>query len=146
MHVGRCNTSSQTTSHSAQNMGSAYFIVLETPINGLDTGMDGKSLSRQMSLLDEAARQLGVQPLSEFYSVDPAQLAEFMESEGIDVSDVEPPSLQQFTAQSGLTTVRALASHFAARDAGIAQDLRDCERILIAAQQHAVNWHFEVDF
>jgi len=66
-------------------MGAAYFIVLERKIDGVDSGMDGKSLSRDMETLDDAARQLGVRPLSEFFSADPTQLAEFMEGEGVDV-------------------------------------------------------------
>jgi hypothetical protein len=127
-------------------MGAAYFIVLERKIDGLDTGMDGKSLSRHIKPLDKAARQLGVRPLSEFFSADPAQLAEFMEGEGIDVGDTAPPPLQQFTARDGLVTIRALATHAVSQKDGVAQDLRECERILIAAVQHGVGWHFEVDF
>lgn len=127
-------------------MGAAYFIVLERKIDGVDSGMDGKSLSAHMEALDEAARQLGVRPLSEFFSADPAQLAGFMEGEGVDVGDAAPPPLQQFAAQDGLATVRALASHAAARADGVTHDLRECERILSAAAQHGVGWHFEVDF
>src|SRR5687767_8144083 len=127
-------------------MGSAYFIALERKIDGVDTGMDGKSLSQHIEPLDEAARQLGVRPLSEFFSADPDQLAAFMEGEGVDPGDAAPPPLQHFTAQDGLATVRAVASHAAARADGLAQDLRECERILSAAQQHGVGWHFEVDF
>jgi hypothetical protein len=52
-------------------MGAAYFIVLERKPGGVDTDMGGKSLSRHMESLDEAARQLGVRPLSEFFSADP---------------------------------------------------------------------------
>jgi hypothetical protein len=127
-------------------MGAAYFIVLERKIDGVDTGMDGKSLSRHMESLDGAARELGVRPLSEFFSADPEQLAEFMEREGVDVGGDAPPPLQQFAAQDGLATVQALAAHPAARAEGVAEDLRECERILNAAAQHGVGWHFEVDF
>ena len=122
-------------------MGAAYFIVLERKIDGVDAGMDGKSLSRHTESLDEAARQLRVCPLSEFFSADPEQMAEFMEEAG----DMELPPLQQFTAQDGLATVRALASHAAAQADGVAQDLHECERILSAAAQHGVGWHFEID-
>ena len=127
-------------------MGAAYFIVLERKIDGLDTGMDGKSISRHIEALDAAARELGVRPLSEFFGITPDSAADFMEGESMDVSDLDLPPLQQFTAQDGLATVRALASHAAARVDGVAQDLRECERILSAAQQHGVGWHFEVDF
>lgn len=124
-------------------MGAAYFIVLERKIDGLDTGMDGKSLSLHIESLDQAARELGVRPLSEFFSPAPEQWAEFMESEG---ADVLPLALQQFTAQDGLATVRALASHTAARADGVAQDLRECDRILSAAAEHGIGWHLEIDF
>ena len=127
-------------------MGAAYFIVLESKIDCLDTGMDGKSLSRHIDSLDEAARQLGVRPLPEFFSVDPKQATDFMEGEGMDVGDIKLLPLQQFTAEEGLVTVRALAAHSAAQADGVAQDLRECERILNAAAQHGVGWHFEVDF
>jgi hypothetical protein len=126
-------------------MGVAYYIVLERQIDGLDTGMDGKSLSRRIESLDEAALQLGVRPLSEFFSADPEELADFMEGEGIASGDSELPPLQQFSAQDGLTTLRALADHDTAREDSVAQDLRDCERILTVAAQQGVGWHFEID-
>lgn len=126
-------------------MGAAQYIVLERKIDGLDTSMDGKSLSRHIEALDEAARQLGVRPLSEFFSMDPEELAQFMESEDMDADAGVLPPLQQFAAQDGLATVRALAAHEAARADNVAQDLRECERILSAAAQHGVGWHFEID-
>ena len=122
-------------------MGAAYFIVLERKIDGVDTNMDGKRLSQHIESLDEAARQLGVRPLSEFYSADPEQLAEFME--GLDATEIPP--LQQFAAQDGLTTIRALLEHAASRAEGVADDLRDCERILSVASQQGIDWHFEID-
>jgi len=127
-------------------MGAAYFIALERKIEGLDTGMDGKSISRHIESLDAAARQLGVRPLSEFLSIAPEQASEFLEGEGVDAAGIDLPPLQQFTAEEGLATVRALATHPTARTDGIAQDLRECERILSAAAQQGVGWHFEVDF
>jgi hypothetical protein len=127
-------------------MGTAYFIVLERKIDGLDTGMDGKGIARNADALDQAARELGVRPLSEFFSIAPEQAAEFMEGEGMDAGDLELPPLQQFTAVEGLATVRALAAHPAARVEGVASDLRECERILTLAAQQNVGWHFEVDF
>ena len=117
-------------------MGAAYFIVLEREI-------DGKLLARTAEALDAIAPQLGVRLISEFISIDPAQAAEFMEGEGMDVGDIELPPLKQFSAQDGLATVRALSSRPEAQPA--IQDLRDCERILTVAAQHGVGWHLEVD-
>jgi GNAT superfamily N-acetyltransferase len=127
-------------------MGAAYYIVLERKVDGLDTGMDGKSLSQHIEALDQAARGLGVRPLSEFFSIAPEEAADFMEGEGMDASDIKLPPLQQFTAEDGLATVRALAAHPAARGDGVARDLRECERILTVAAQQGIGWHFEVDF
>ena len=121
-------------------MGAAYFIVLEREIDGLETFINGKSLSKGMDSLDEAARRLGLRPLSGFFSIDPEQAAEFA---GMDVSEVKLPPLQQFSSEDGLTTVRAL---MACPEARIAiEDLKDCERILSVAAQHGVGWHFEID-
>src|SRR5439155_25902802 len=108
--------------------------------------MDGKSLSRHIESLDDTARQLGVRPLSEFFSVAPEQATQFMEGEGMDVGDLELPPLRQFTAEEGLTTVGVLVAHPAAQAEDLMQDLRDCERILSIAAQHGVGWHFEVDY
>src|SRR2546430_1589735 len=126
-------------------MVSAYFIVLERKIDGLDTGMDGKSISRHIESLDAAARQLGVRPLSGFFSIGPEQATDFMESEGMDAGDIELPPLEQFTADEGLATIRALSAHSAARAGRVMNDLQECERILSAAALHGVRWHFEVD-
>ena len=90
-------------------MGSAYYIVLEKEIDGLNTTMDGKSLSLHIGALDKAAVELGVHPLSEFFSMPPDELAEFMD--GTDTDNVELSLSQQFSAQEGLITIRALLWH-----------------------------------
>jgi hypothetical protein len=120
-------------------MGAAHYIVLEREIEGLDTAMDGKSLSRHLDALDAAAQQLGVRPLSGFFSMPPDELREFMDG----ADDVELPPLTQFSAQEGLTTIRALLTRPEAQPA--VQDLQDCERILGEALKHGVGWHFQID-
>jgi hypothetical protein len=121
-------------------MGAAYFIVLERKIDGLETFINGKDLARQMESLDEAARRLGVRPLLEFYSIAPEQAAEFAE---MDISEVNLPPLEQFSAQDGLSTVHALMT--CSEGQAAIEDLKDCERILTVAAQHGVGWHFEID-
>jgi hypothetical protein len=121
-------------------MGAAYYIVLEREIDRLDTMIDGKSLSRNMESLDKAARELGVRPLSEFFSMKPEELAEYLD--GAD-DDVELPPLQQFSAQDGLAAVRALLPRPEAQAA--IEDLKACERILSVAAEHGVGWHFQID-
>jgi hypothetical protein len=121
-------------------MSAAYFIVLEREIDGLGTMIDGKSLSRHIQSLDAAALTLGVRPLSEFLSMAPENLAGVID--GADA--VELPSLQQFSAQDGLSTITALLPRPEAQPA--VRDLQECERILSVAAQHGVGWHFEIDF
>jgi hypothetical protein len=121
-------------------MGTAYYIVLETEIDGLDTMIDGKMLSRHIEPLDSVARQIGVRPLTEFISMDGDALADVL---GDDAAGIEVPPLQQFSAQDGLVTVRALLPRLEAKPA--LQDLKDCERILSAAAERGVGWHFQID-
>ena len=128
----------------SNTMGAAYFIVLERKIDGLDAMIDGKMLARTAEVLDAIAPQLGVRPFSEFISIDPAQAADFMRGEGVAVGNMELPALQQFPAEDGLATVKALLSRPEAHPA--IQDLRDCDRILSLAARHGVGWHLEVDF
>jgi len=124
-------------------MGAAFYIVLEKKIDGLDTFMSGKSLSRNMDALDDAARALGVRPLSEFLSMDEDALADLIgELEG---SGFSLPPIQHFSADEGLASVRALGTHAAAQAKGVGPDLRECERILSEAAKHGVGWHFEMD-
>lgn len=101
--------------------------------------MDGKGLSRQIKSLDKAARELGVRPLSEFFSMDRDELEDVVDI----ADDVEIPPLEQFSAQDGLATVRALLPRPEAQPA--IEDLRACERILSAAAEHGVGWHFQID-
>lgn len=133
-------------------MGTAYFIVLERPVMGLDTSMDGKSLAKEVADLDWTAIEIGVRPLSEFVSVNSEMARDFLEGEGVSTSDIPLPEVQQFTAEDGLKSVRMLFQEIQAwvSDAkdttGVLADLRDCERILEIAAKQGVQWHFEVDF
>jgi len=121
-------------------MGAAFYIALEKEIDGLDTMMDGKMLSRHIESLDSVAQKLGVRPLTEFISMDADALASIV---GDDADGIEIPPLQHFSAQDGLVTVRALLPRPEAQPA--IQDLKDCERILSTAAQHGVGWHLQVD-
>ena len=120
-------------------MSAAYYIVLERPIDGLETFMNGKRLSRSIESLDAAANRLGVRRLSEFVSIPPNEIAEYLgDTEGLNL-----PPLEQYSAQDGLETVRALLSQPEVQPA--IDDLKDCERILAVAAEHDVGWHFQID-
>jgi hypothetical protein len=121
-------------------MGAAYYIVLEKKIDGLDTSMDGKRLAKNIKILDDVTRTLGVRSLSEFYSTSAEDLSNLL---GEDVEGINPPPLEQFSAADGLKTVRALLPRPEAQPA--IEDLRDCERILAVAAEHGVGWHIQID-
>ncbi|MFZ4766639.1 MAG: hypothetical protein ACOYMN_16930, partial [Roseimicrobium sp.] len=74
-------------------MGVAHYIVLEREIDGLDTMMDGKALADHLETLDVAAEELGVRPLSEFFSIDPDEADDFMDEDdeeaGAEAADAE---------------------------------------------------------
>jgi hypothetical protein len=122
-------------------MGLAYYIVLEKQVDGLDTMMGGKMLACHLKSLDTVARKIGVRPLSEFLSMDKEAAMDVL---GDDVPDIELPAVEQFPAEAGLETVRALLLRPEAQPA--LDDLQDCERILSVAAQHGVRWHLQVDF
>ena len=133
-------------------MGVAYFIVLDRKIDGLDASMSGKALAAASPALDELAQRLGVSPLSEFISVDPEAMADFLEGEGTEPGGQPLPAMRQFPATAGLATVQALMKYIEANpnavkdSAWVLNDLKDCQRILEEAARQNVRWHFEVDF
>ncbi|MBI4972489.1 MAG: hypothetical protein HZC16_01585 [Candidatus Omnitrophica bacterium] len=129
-------------------MGAALYIVLERQISGVDTMIDGKALSRAEKQLSRAAKRLGVRPLMEFFSADPEEVEGFLSGEGVEPSEVEIPSEQWFSAEDGLTSVRALLSAVETSPdlQATKTDLLEFERVLSEAQKHGVRWHLAVDF
>ena len=127
------------------------FIVLEREIPGLDTMMDGKSLSLASNKLKRLAKKLGVTPLSEFLSIDPVKFSDFLKKEGIRDSVVPIPPLQHFSGEQGLVTIRALLDYIKSHrisvpnSSGVLKDLQDCERILLLAANHRVRWRMDVE-
>ena len=123
----------------------AFYIVLEREIEGLDMEIDGKALSRANDSLEELARNLGVRPLLEFFSLSPESSRDFMEGERIDANEFELPPLQQFSAEEGLRTIRALMGYDGDGREQVLKDLQQCEVVLTAAQQNSIGWHLEID-
>lgn len=123
----------------------AFFIVLERKIDGLNTEMDGKALSSANDSLEALARNFGVRPLLEFFSVSPEVSRDFIGGEGIDSSEFELPPLEHHSAEEGLKTIRALMAYDGDRKEQVIEDLRRCETILLGAQRHGVGWHLEID-
>jgi hypothetical protein len=133
-------------------MSVAWYIVLERKISGFDHDVDGKALSGAGKVLDALAGDAGVQPLMDFFSASPEELAGFSEDQGIDLKEkaIKLPPEKWFSADEGLKTVRALIQ---AVDNGktehadkILDDLKEFKKVLEVARNNGVGWHLAVDF
>jgi hypothetical protein len=113
---------------------------------------DGKLLARAMDALDGAARKLGVQPLSDFYSVSKKQaLAEYGDD---DLSDEEWEALADdhvwWDSARGLCSVEAFLGWVAEnpskvhRADDVIADLEDCRRVLKVAVREGVEFNLAV--
>jgi hypothetical protein len=90
-------------------LSTALFIVLARKIPGIDSSsVAGKFLACHLDWLDEAAKKLVVRPLTELISMNPKEMAAFLEGEGRDTSDLSLPPEQWFDAEEGLRTIEAL--------------------------------------
>ena len=104
----------------------AYSIKLESPLDGGNTSFRSEALARAATNLNWTATEIGVRPLSEYCSA------------------------QFFSADDGLRSVQTLFREIAAwppgaeQTADILHDLGDCERILCAAAEPGIRWHFEL--
>src|SRR5687767_4194352 len=102
-------------------MGAALYIVAKDKPEGMDLFVNGKALSQASARLSSAAKKLGVRELMSFFSQNPEDAADFVE----DVSALPPE--QWFAPEEGLTTIRALITHFSASpsDSAVVDDLRE---------------------
>lgn len=115
----------------------------------IDATIYGEPLFIALGELDELAKQLGMKPLSEFISPNPQELEDYLDAE--DPSLLPVPQIEEYPAELGLMTVRALLAKIAA-DPGciedseeVVEDLSDCEKVLTEARDAGIGWHFEVD-
>jgi hypothetical protein len=127
----------------------AYYIVLEKSIPGVEaTGLYGRSLSAHNVKLEALARQAGVPPLLTFFSLNPEELAKFLEDHQVGES-VQIPEERWFSAEEGLNTVSALLKSLAempTTEASIlVKELAEFQRVLQAAGPRNVRWHLGID-
>ena len=133
-------------------MSVAFYIVLERKIPGLDHSVNGKALGRAGEVLDTLAQEAGAQPLMDFFSASPEELAGLAEDLGMDLKEeaTKLAPVKWFSANEGLKTVRALAR---AVDNGktehaeaILDDLKEFNKVLEVAADNGVGWHLAIDF
>ena len=132
-------------------MGAALYVVTEREVPEFDPFVNGKALSAAERKLSLIATDLGVTSLMDFFSIDPAEAAAFMEDEGVD-GDVELPPATWFDADAGLATVNALSKHISdypdsvPDSADVLSDLTEFQAVLHRLQSEGVRWHLGVDY
>ena len=133
-------------------MGAAAYIVLEKQLPGLLNMPDGKALSRADHVLTPLARQIGVKPLMDFFSMAREDYVANAEQFNIPLDPEGPPEEQWFPAAEGLLTVRSLIRHVEAHPEAleapgrVLDDLRDFADVLEEAEKNGVRWHLGVDY
>ena len=166
-------------------MGPTYFILSETPIEGFDLFGDAGALAQASDWLDQLAEAAGVRPLMDYFSMDPDEVdalfdgldltpeagtaiqdpddpdSDDQDDDDLDDSDprLEPAQPEEwFTAEEGLTTIRALIAAVGKAPApavvdpfdpppeAVLADLRTFESILEQLGSHEIRWHLGVDF
>lgn len=127
-------------------MGAGWFVkCADSGAKPLPHG--GRALLFAQYQLEEFARELGLPPLKEFFSSDPAALAEYVSSQGIerDVSDF--PDEEFFDPSDALPTLRALVARLDDDTGSIASvdkvrdDLAEILRIVEAADETGEPFH-----
>ncbi len=129
-------------------MGMGWRVALERELPAAATiVVDGKALIHRQHDLDELAEQLGLRPLTDFLSVDPSAIGQFLQEQGINPHDYPIPDEEWFSPADALPTVRGLLGRLrAAPDAvldshRIIRDLSGIEQILVLAEQEAISFH-----
>jgi hypothetical protein len=133
-------------------MAAAFIITLEKELPEAQTAYakagNGKSLAREESKLDLAARTKKVPAITALLSESPAKLIAQMKAEGFDPSRMRLPPEQWFSAADGLATVRALIEYLNAnfntfkQPNPLLKDLKAVEALLVAADSAGVRFHF----
>ncbi len=135
-------------------MGAALYIALEAQDAGVDNVVDGKALSRAEGDLTNLARQLGVRPLMDFFSMSTEDFEAMAEEHNTlaGLTGVTPHEEEWFSADEGLTTIRALMAHLQANPdafpgaAAALSDLEDFAYVLDEAGKRSIRWHLCVDY
>jgi hypothetical protein len=124
-------------------MSAALYPVLEAPEIEIASTVDGKALAQALDLLDGIALNVGVIPLTAFISAGGEDDYGILEE-----AEIEVPAENWWSAEDGLTTVRALLEEIRQTDQGddgLLMDLRGLEDVLAQAHRKQVRWHLAID-
>ncbi len=129
-------------------MSHGWRVVLQQETAGVEVSAEaGRSLLYYHRQIDELAEQLELAALSRFFSRSPADVAEYLRSQGFERNVDELPEEEWFDPADGLRTIRGLLEHLrvtpsaAPQSDKIIADLEEIERTLIVAEAGAVPFH-----
>jgi hypothetical protein len=135
-------------------MAAAMYIVVEGEDPGYDIFVNGRSLARHESAVEQLALSLGVKPLLEFFSADESSMALLIE-EGAGNPDLlkRLPPPQWYAAENGLRTVEALVEalerdpyQLGSEGALVLAELREYETVLRKTAERGLRWHLAVSW
>jgi|SRR6267143_2666903 len=130
----------------------SYFIVLERTIPNFDVYVNGNMLAKESDTLERLAKKSGVTPLLSFFSIDPEEVTSLVGDDGETIEKLggKVPKEQWFNAEDGLRTVRALVDSsqrtLSTGREGLVAELREFERVLVAAHGQGIGWHLGIDY
>lgn len=129
----------------------SLYIILEKKIPNADIYVNGNSLSQNNDELDQMAAQLGVEPLTAFFSISNEELSALLEEHDASLSKPKPPHEEKwFAPDEGLRTVNALLQELPSSNLGridlIETELREFVKVLELAKLNGVRWHLGVDY
>lgn len=132
-------------------MGTAYYIVLDREIFGLDAFVNGKAVARESDRLARVTQTLGLRDINKFVSANPDELIAAAEQFGVGLP-FEPPPETWFSPQDGLDWISKVQNHLVANPSdvndaeAVLADLREYHDVLDSAKANDVRWHFAVDY
>ena len=132
-------------------MAAALFIDLETPIEGLDSFVNGKAVSHESDAIERALAKIEQPSLFDFFNVSDDEAAAMFDDVPDDFEPTVPDDAWHPSAD-GLAVFTALADYIASnRDQfkepdAVAEDVADFVRVLSSATEHGVRWRLCPDF
>jgi len=130
-------------------MGAGWYIAREHEIRGQPGVLPnaGRALTFAQHHFDEIARSLGLPPLKEFFSSDPASVAAYLREHGVDKNADELADEEWYDPAEILPTVRAIQERLRNPPVGLGQiekvraDLAAMVEILSEAANQGIRVH-----
>jgi len=129
----------------------SLYIIMERQIPNVDIYVNGNFLSKHNDELGRMAKQYGVRPLMDFFSISGEELSSLAEEHSPKLNKIRKDHHENwFTAEEGLQTVNTLLQNLASLKLNqldrIEAELQDFARVLELAKLNSLRWHLGVDY